>query len=80
MEGDSQHPLIAKAIECRGSQEALAAATGVEQQTISRLLNRQRGITAEMAVAIDRATNGVVAKHDLRPDLFDAPAQSGVAA
>lgn len=52
----------------------MAEAAGVEQQTISKLLNQQRGITGEMAVAIDRATEGRVSKHQLRPDLFDPPA------
>lgn len=68
-------PLIAAAIQACGNQKALAEAAGVEQQTISKLLNRQRRITGEMAAKIDRATHGVVSKHRLRPDLFDAPEQ-----
>lgn len=68
---DTQHdPLIAAAIRAKGSQKALANAAGVEQQTISKLLNRQRKVTAEMAVAIDVATGGAVSKSQLRPDLF----------
>lgn len=67
-------PLIKAAIEACGNQKALADAAGVEQQTISKLLNRQRRITGEMAAKIDRATGGVIPKHRLRPDLFDAPA------
>lgn len=74
MNDADQHPLIQQAIRWKGSQEALAAACGVEQQTISRLLNRRRRVTAEMAIAIDRATRGTVSKHALRPDLFEAPA------
>lgn len=66
-------PRIAKAVEIVGSQKKLAAAAGCEQQTISKLLNRQRQISAEMAVALDRATFGGVPKHLLRPDLFDPP-------
>lgn len=66
-------PLIAAAIQTCGNQKALAEAAGVEQQTISKLLNRQRRITGEMAAKIDRATKGAVPKHRLRPDLFDAP-------
>lgn len=66
-------PLIAAAIQQCGNQKALAEAAGVEQQTISKLLNRQRRITGEMAAKIDRATGGAVPKYRLRPDLFDAP-------
>lgn len=68
-------PLIQAAIKTCGNQKALAEAAGVEQQTISKLLNRQRRITGEMAAKIDRATRGAVPKHQLRPDLFDAPEQ-----
>lgn len=71
---------IAKAIALVGSQKKLADAVGCEQQTISRLLNRQRQITAEMAVAIDHATEGHVSRHDLRPDIFEPPAISEAAA
>lgn len=69
-------PLIAAAIQTCGNQKALAEAAGVEQQTISKLLNRQRRITGEMAAKIDRATRGAVPKHRLRPDLFDAPSRT----
>lgn len=64
------HPLIARAIEALGTQKKLADAAGVEQQTISKLLNGQRRITAEMAVAIERATAGQVPRQELRPDIF----------
>jgi DNA-binding transcriptional regulator YdaS (Cro superfamily) len=71
---DETDPRIAQAIEIVGSQKKLAEAAGCEQQTISKLLNRQRRISAEIAVAIDKATEGRVSKHTLRPDIFEAAA------
>jgi DNA-binding transcriptional regulator YdaS (Cro superfamily) len=65
------HPLVAKALKLKGgNQTSFAQALGVTQQTVSRLLNKKRGVTAEMAVAIERATAGEVSRADLRPDLF----------
>ena len=61
--------LLRKAIEAAGSQAKLAQACGVVQQSISAALNSGR-VSAEMAVKIDRATNGVVPCWQLRPDLF----------
>lgn len=61
--------LVEKAIELKGTQSSLAAAMGCSQQQISYLLAAKR-ISAEMAVAIDRATNGAVSKEELRPDLY----------
>jgi DNA-binding transcriptional regulator YdaS (Cro superfamily) len=73
MEPIRPHPLIKRAIDTLGTQKKLARAAGVEQQTISKLLNRQRGISAEMALAIEKATAGAIPRHKLRPDLFQAP-------
>lgn len=68
------HPLIQKAIKVCGGQSPLAERMGVAQQTISKLLNRQRGVTAEHAKAIHDATGGDVACWELRPDLWSDPA------
>jgi DNA-binding transcriptional regulator YdaS (Cro superfamily) len=65
-------PLLRKAIETAGSQAKLAQACGVVQQSISAALNSGR-VSAEMAVKIDRATNGAVPHWQLRPDLWTAP-------
>lgn len=69
----SEHPLIRRAVDAVGTQAKLAEASGIVQQHISRLLNGSRPITAEAAVAIERATGGVVSRHELRPDLWPAP-------
>lgn len=72
---------IERAVQLKGSQEKLAEAAGCSQQQISYLLNEARTITPEMAVAIDRATDGAVSKFTLRPDLaaLFAPSQEKVA-
>lgn len=65
---------LKQAITIAGSQAELERRSGIPQQTISWLLLKADRISAEMAVAIDRATGGEVPKHSLRPDLFDPPA------
>jgi DNA-binding transcriptional regulator YdaS (Cro superfamily) len=64
---------IGNAIERLGSQAKLASKAGCSQQLISQLLKGEIGVTAEMAMKIDKATGGAVSKHDLRPDIFGAP-------
>jgi DNA-binding transcriptional regulator YdaS (Cro superfamily) len=66
--------LIKRAIKIAGSQEELAAATGLTQQGISYLLNDAKKVSGEAAVAIHKATNGQISKEDLRPDLFKGEA------
>lgn len=62
---------IRRAIEIKGSQSKLAADAGCTQQAISFLLSEKcEIISIEMAVKIDRATGGQVAKEALRPDIF----------
>lgn len=61
---------VARAVELKGSQAKLAGAAGCSQQQISYLLNEAESITAEMAIAIERATDGVVPKEWMRPDIF----------
>jgi DNA-binding transcriptional regulator YdaS (Cro superfamily) len=68
-----RNPDIARAIEIAGSQRRLAEKTGLAQQMISKLLNGERGISAETAVAIEKATNGAIHRSRLRPDLWDKP-------
>jgi len=60
---------IARAVALKGSQAKLADAAGCSQQQISYLLNEAETITAEMALAIERATDGAIPAHKLRPDL-----------
>lgn len=69
---------VGRAVEIKGSQQALAEAAGCSQQQISYLLNDARQISPEIALGIERATEHVVTRHDLRPDLF--PREEGRAA
>lgn len=67
---------IRAAIEIVGSQAKLAAAAGVRQQTISKLLRGERqNVSGRIAVGIHNATEGKVPKWRLCPDLFEAPAE-----
>jgi DNA-binding transcriptional regulator YdaS (Cro superfamily) len=61
---------IVVAVHLAGSQRKLAAASGVSQQQISKLLRGERPLSAEIAVAIEGATRGVVQREQLRPDLW----------
>jgi len=58
-----------RAICIFGNQASLAKAIGFTQQAISYAYKNGR-VSAEMAVAIERATNAVVRRDDLRPDIF----------
>jgi DNA-binding transcriptional regulator YdaS (Cro superfamily) len=64
--------LVGKAVACAitltGSQQKLAAACGVSQPSISKA-KRQGRVSAELALAIHRATAGTVPACLLRPDL-----------
>jgi len=61
--------LIQAAIKKAGSQAKLGKAIGKTQNAVFQA--KKRGtVTAEMAVAIERATEGEITKEQLRPDLF----------
>lgn len=66
---------IERAIRIVGSESKLGAAAGYSQNAIWWAKSRGR-VSAELAVAIERATDGQVSRHELRPDLFGAPAQA----
>lgn len=61
---------LERAIKIMGSQQALADAIGMSQQGVSYVLHSAPRITAEAAVAIERATKGAVRREQLRPDIF----------
>lgn len=61
---------IRRAIEICGSQKALADKVGLSQPGISWLLGEAKQVSAEIAVKIERATDGQVSRAQLRPDLF----------
>ena len=61
-----------RAIQIIGSQSALADALNIKSPSISEWRARQR-VPVERCVQIERATNGAVSRHDLRPDIFGPP-------
>lgn len=56
------------------SQEAFGKKIGVTQGLVWQWLNGRTRITAEMAVQIERATDGKITRHELRPDVFERAA------
>lgn len=64
---------IERAVGLKGSQAKLAKDMGCSQQYISWLLKDADQISGDMAVAVERATDGQISRSDLRPDLFALP-------
>ena len=64
---------IERAVSLKGSQARLAKDMGCSQQYISWLLKEADQVSADMAVAVERATDGKISRSDLRPDLFALP-------
>lgn len=62
-----------KAIEALGSQMLLAQEIGVSQGTIWDYKVGRRKVPAKRALQIESATNGVVKRWELRPDLWEPP-------
>lgn len=71
---------LERAIEVAGGQTALAGKIGLKQGHVWAWLRRGKRVPAEHCAAIERATGGAVTRHDLRPDIFDAPPPSEQAA
>lgn len=65
--------LLEAAIKELGSEAKLGAATGYSQNAIWSA-KRAGKVTPEMALAIDKATMGVVPRWKLRPDMWSKPA------
>lgn len=62
-------------------RHSLAREIGTSPQYLWQLAKRWRGRQPSplMAVKIETATGGEVTRHDLRPDLFDPPADAAAA-
>lgn len=69
MEKRSTSAAIRRAINLAGSEKKLGDAAGYSQNAIWAA-KRKGQVSAEMAVAIEKATGGQVTKTELRPDLF----------
>lgn len=58
---------IERAIQAVGGQKKLAEKLDVSKQAITKW---RKKIPAERVLKIEAATNGVVSRHELRPDLY----------
>jgi DNA-binding transcriptional regulator YdaS (Cro superfamily) len=79
-EARHKNPHIQRAIGLLGRQTSLAAALGVAQQTVSKLLYEEISVSAEVASRLDQISNGEISKSELRPDLWPpapSPEQQG---
>lgn len=67
MRGGDLKKLI-DAIDEIGGQKELAKLCGVTQQAVSLWVNTR--VPVERVLTIERATNGLVTRYDLRPDIY----------
>lgn len=70
----NQVSALNRAIEHCGSATKLAQKIGVTLMSVSHWRSGRNAITPERAKQIEDATGGLVKRHELRPDIFDAPA------
>lgn len=59
---------LERAIEVAGGLSALAFRLGVKPQVVHNW--RKRGIPPQRVLEIERATQGLVTRHQLHPDLY----------
>ena len=71
------HPLRAFRLQTDLSLQAVAKALNVSVATISRIETGNRRCTAEMALRIERITQGIVHRAMLRPDLWGRSSAPG---
>ncbi|WP_430305224.1 transcriptional regulator [Pseudomonas mosselii] len=57
----------------RGGKKIIALRLGVTASYLSRLVSGDRSVTAERAIQIEEATDGVVSRFELRPDIQWTP-------
>lgn len=75
MNEDAVRSLIEAAIKFAGSEKKLGDLCGCSQNAIWNAKRAGR-VSPKLAKAIDHATEGLIPKHQLCPDVFDPPSQS----
>ena len=70
------HPLKTYRAQHDLSLQNFADLLGVQGTTISKIETGRQPASAKMAIEIERVTGGVVPRHILRPDFWDAPEQA----
>jgi DNA-binding transcriptional regulator YdaS (Cro superfamily) len=66
---------VQRAVALVGSQAALARAIGKSQPAVYKWVRGHSLPTWQNAIAIERATNGRVTRHEVRPDIEALPPQ-----
>jgi DNA-binding transcriptional regulator YdaS (Cro superfamily) len=56
--------------EPRGAKVEMALYLGITPTYMSLLIHNKRRTSPEMAISIEKATQGLVKRKDLRPDLY----------
>ena len=56
--------------EPRGAKHEMAQYLGITDTYMSLLIHRKRRPSGPMALSIERATQGLVTRQELRPDLY----------
>ena len=65
---------LREAINAAGGQNAAAKKLNTTQSTVWGWIHQQRKVPAERVVDLERACEGRVTRHQLRPDLYDTEA------
>lgn len=58
------------AVEIAGGQTALGRLIDEDQKTIWAWLNKTKRVPAEAVIPIEKAVEGQVTRHELRPDIY----------
>jgi len=61
---------LRRAKDILGSQEAIAQIVGVKQPSVHHALTKAEKVPAEWCIPLEKATEGEITRHDLRPDLY----------
>lgn len=69
---EKNRELIELAVRRFGSELKTANAAGVSQPLVN-VARRTGRVGPRLAIGLDRATNGEISKHELRPDLWEPP-------
>lgn len=57
-----------KALELAGGKSKFAASRNISKQAITRW--SKTGVPARHVIALEKATNGKITRHELRPDIY----------
>lgn len=70
MDDDEGLEALRRAKDIIGSEAALADVVGVKQPSVNYILRSGKKVPAEWCLPVERATDGKVSRHELRPDLY----------